>query len=394
MTSTYKLNKELVDNLPDCLNNKIDLDLTNTQYHSEGILSIPQMVKVELADSTITVKAGSKVFTGLGTSYTITQDITKTTASGGDNQQYLMLKSDGTTLVSVGVTDSTFAYNSSTGFIHNDTYGDYYLPIALTTHSGTSYTSIDNVFNGVGYYRSYCFVHGGIKAKICTGLNSNGTYQHSVIESLFTFNDMTPWGGTYSRRFNIQFMLDGTIQSQPDFRYNTQDSNYMWRQNNSVWEFKNTSSNWVTRPLTHIGQFDWNGSVISKLTTAEVDSVIGSNVTNLSHFGKAYLSKLGMPGNYISITYGASESNYKAPAHGYFYAWAVSSSNSVSYLQFRKTTFYTIDHVPSSDQWLMVHIPVKAGENVKLLYQNVHSESGYQYPMVLRFYYTNGEDEA
>lgn len=287
--------------------------LTNSPYTTNRILEIPQNIKLELSNGTLTLKAGSKVYDGNNNSFSITSDITKSGLVGGDVQQLLLLKIDGTTLLSVGVSDTNFAYNSSTGYVHSNTYGDYYLPIALTSHNtGTgAYTSIDQIFNGFGYIGSTVFVLSGVKVQIPNGRNEDGTCKNIIFSNdtvkTFTQGNVTRVEGTW---------LGPSGLGLSPLLYYDSENNVVIR-----------SSDNATVQMAKLGECFLESGKITSFTPCSVDSVANSNASNFSQAGRSYLSGLGMPSSkYENWTLGATYATYTAPANGSFYVRKLSSA--------------------------------------------------------------------
>ena len=154
-----------------------------------GITNIPQDIKLELNNGTLTLKAGSKVCVpnGVGVFNTITieNDITVTTAGGSNSDITAMLIYDTTsntvranveiTRCLSGATEPSNAdcwfYNTSTNKIGywNHSTSTYArtpssFPLAIVKRSADKkITSIDQVFNGFGYIGSSLFVLPGVE---------------------------------------------------------------------------------------------------------------------------------------------------------------------------------------------------------------------------------------
>lgn len=348
--------------------------LTNSPYTTNRILEIPQDIKLELNNGTLTLKAGSKVYDGNNNSFSITSDITKSGLAGGDVQQLLLLKIDGTTLISVGVTDTNFAYNSSTGYVHSNTYGDYYLPIALTSHNtGTGvYTSIDQVFNGFGYIGSTVFALPGVKVQFPNGRNEDGTCINGYYtnDSVKTFSNIS---GTWCGEVWLGTTGLGISSS---LKYIPEEN-----------RIKHTDGSY--RNMCSLGYVFISSGKITSFTPCTVDSVANSNASNFSQAGRSYLSGLGYPSDrYIDLTLGASGSSYTAPANGYFLVYVYNSGNTFTYSRIRNMTtgFERINpSYGASSNISIVDYPAHKGEVVRIDYtaQNVN---------FFRFYYAEGEN--
>ena len=147
------------------------------------LTKIPQDIKLELNNGTITLKAGSKVYNGNGIMKTTTTDITSANANY-DGQVMLALSKDydvlligfltGETVSELPESTATFKiyFNTTDKKCYLDTtdgWQECSLPIALGTSTVSSWVSIDQVFNGFGFVGSTIFALPGIK-----GLSPNG----------------------------------------------------------------------------------------------------------------------------------------------------------------------------------------------------------------------------
>lgn len=308
---------------------KADKDLANSPYTTNRILEIPQDIKLELNDGTPTLKAGSKVcvpngFEEDGTTLkfdmvVIESDITIEPAANSSGKALVTVNYLGTAaaawdvdICSTGTTDAgnnTVSYRTDTNFIiRTDSSGgkvNHCFPIALINMSGTTFVSIDQVFNGFGYIGSTVFALPGVKVQVPDGRNEDGTYKsdvittNSVITRTITGNASDKW---------IMFNGSNVYLNSKTSEVFDADSNY-WKYNG----VKQTN-------VGCLGGAYFDGTKISSFTPYTVDSVANSNASNFSQAGRSYLSGLGMPSNrYIDLTLLASGSKYTAPANGWFY---------------------------------------------------------------------------
>lgn len=147
------------------------------------IIEIPQDIKLEINNGTITLKAGSKVYNGNGVLKTTTTDISSVNANY-DGQVLIALSKDfdvlltgfvpGETVSELPTSAATFKiyYNTTDKKCYLDTtdgWQECSLPIALGTSTVSSWISIDQVFNGFGFVGSTIFALPGVK-----GLSPNG----------------------------------------------------------------------------------------------------------------------------------------------------------------------------------------------------------------------------
>ena len=174
------------------------------------LLEVPQNIKLDLSDGTLTIKAGSKLFcpNGVGVFDELILNSDHTMKPTTNSGQYLLYvnatgsNSLGWLPVSScysGTDDTgsgTTFYNTSTNIItaHNSG-GDarVSLPFALVTLSSVGVASIDQVFNGLGLIGSTAFVLPGVKGLAPNGRNEDGSLNStecvSVKCQIYNFSD-------------------------------------------------------------------------------------------------------------------------------------------------------------------------------------------------------------
>lgn len=162
-------------------------------YMSNCITKIPQHINLELStDGTLTLKAGSKVYVpngvGVFDEVTIQSDISRNAVSGvsssvvcgvfyNQNNTISLFDINSFESGSTHLSTSTF-YNTSTNIIQRYDGGDLTtsglsFPLAIITGDQNSITSIDQVFNGIGYIGAVAFAVPGVQAIIPNGFNNN-----------------------------------------------------------------------------------------------------------------------------------------------------------------------------------------------------------------------------
>ena len=185
-------------------------NLTRKQI-TNCLLEVPQNIKLELNDGTLTLKAGSIVtvpngFEADGT----TPKFDYVTVASDVVGSYTNLTAIGNCLLTLNSSTNTLAFAAANG---NNTYyfsgntapanpvKEYYwydtannllkryngtawvdgytLPIALMSYNGTGViTSINQVFNGMGYIGSTVWVDKGVKGLIPNGRNEDGSLKN------------------------------------------------------------------------------------------------------------------------------------------------------------------------------------------------------------------------
>lgn len=370
----------------DLLATKTDLNLSNSTAITNCITQIPQDIKLELNDGTLTLKAGSKVYvpngTGVFNTVTIASDLS--TSSGTGSYKYFVfydysanrIATRRIDLCSSGTSDpsttNTAYYNTSTNIItqHNtdSTTWQSSFPLAIYSANGSVITSIDQVFNGFGYIGSTVFALPGVKGLIPNGRNADGTLKNiefTVGRVLTRTRDLT---GT-----NAPLVLNAN-----DF------ANFAVADYNEELNL-NISSTGVNTGRAIVGTWSATNGVIASFTPKTTFHALDYNDSST-------ISGWSMPSSrYIGLTLGASGATYTAPANGWFGIRAVATSTTnIGRLEFRNNTVsldcYGIQVVSSTANTTMrAFVPVKKGDVVSLWYANVSSS-------IFGFIYAEGEN--
>ena len=262
------------------------------------ITEIPQDIKLELNNGTLTLKAGSKVYVpngaGVFNTITIANDISVSGAStspgtvrmlyyvGGNNIAVFVANSSGTTPPTSG-TNQIF-YNTSDNTIKRYTNGSvaasgYSLPLALIKDDGTYlHGSIDQVFNGFGYIGSTVFALPGVSGLTANGQNDDGTWRSSAFTltsvKILNISSYTTIGCplalnasdlTYQTSYFEQETNPGTNYS---LWYNPK-TNYLYR------SVSTTSFNAINAAV--IGTFDRTNGVVSNLRIKQTFHAVDYN---------------------------------------------------------------------------------------------------------------------
>ena len=214
---------EIVSISFDILNSKANIELNNLTAKGKNIANwssnvtnciteIPQDIKLELNNGTLTLKAGSKVYVPRANNefleVTISKDLSYTysAASAKTKLFYNLTKNSifGETNTGSGSginpPQAYYTYydvnsNVVRRSIDGSTWSDDELSLPLcdkTSTQGTGITSIDQVFNGFGYIGSTLFALPGVKGLVPNGRNEDGSLKsvevtvNSVKISTFT----------------------------------------------------------------------------------------------------------------------------------------------------------------------------------------------------------------
>ena len=173
-------------------------DKINQTHITNCITEIPQDIKLELNNGTLTLKAGSKVYVpngaGVFNVVTIARDIS---VSAVANRNTMILYRNGSLQrmdvdycysgAMAPTPSSSFAiwydtannvikYTSDTGSTW--TANNISLPLCIAIETTTGFTSINQVFNGFGYIGSTVFALPGVKGLIPNGRNADGSLQN------------------------------------------------------------------------------------------------------------------------------------------------------------------------------------------------------------------------
>ena len=181
-------------------------------YMSNCITKIPQHINLELStDGTLTLKAGSKVYVpngvGVFDEVVINSDksYTNTNLSNMPHVAFINTAGDlkivaegaqthsGTAAPTVSAiymlwydtTNNLVKYSTDSGTSY---YDNCSLPIAVLGVSGNRMTSINQVFNGIGYIGAVAFAVPGVQVIIPNGFNSNGQLNNytATVERVLT----------------------------------------------------------------------------------------------------------------------------------------------------------------------------------------------------------------
>lgn len=172
------------------------MSIMNTKV-SNCITEIPQDIKLELNDGTLTLKEGSKVYVpngaGVFNAITTTSNLNIGPTSGSG--KVLLTINSTETFGSVcpinkcvsgaGVTpiDWGLVYDTTTNIITryaggSIVYSNSSFPLAVCSQTNGKITSIDQVFNGFGYIGSTVFALPGVKGLIPNGRNADGSLKN------------------------------------------------------------------------------------------------------------------------------------------------------------------------------------------------------------------------
>lgn len=374
------------------------IDALKKSQITNCITEIPQNIKLELVDGVLTLKAGSKVIVPNGfeadgvtpkfDEVVIPSDKISTrnankqefyvyhTSTGEFNQWQYGFSGD----TAPTLTNSSYAiwYDTANSLVkHTVDKGVTWvsgcsLPICLATSNTTQITSIDQVFNGMGYIGSTVWVDKGVKGLIPNGRNEDGSLKNIEFETEKVLTlEVT---GTASR----YLMLNGSVLTHLN-----KAGYYLYDEAENLNKIPATGG---ISYYCNIGSYDCNNNAISnfqpKLPFRAIDYSDSSTI-----------SGWGMPSNkYIDLTLGASGTAYTAPANGWVYIRGKSSATAqylaiIKILDNNVTNEASVMWAINSSNDLYVNCPVRKGEKFSVNY----TMAGVSPSNFFRFIYAEGE---
>ena len=362
-------------------------DGLNKNQITNCLLEVPQNIKLELNDGVLTLKAGSKVIVpngvGVFDEVEITQDISYPSISHATTtNRMVMFNISNNSLSGYSsewvVSGATAPSLSGTGYAWYDTANNV---INQTTDSGTTwkpvlslpicignyikdsgFTSIDQIFNGMGYIGSTIWVDKGVKGLIPNGRNADGTLKNYEIITSRVFTR------SYNSDSVTHFMYLGAngIGNQ---RYNIYDES-----TNINWNGDGTQFHHAL-----VGTFEANDGINNFVTKQPFRAIDYSD--------KPEVSAWAMPSSkYVDLTLGASNTTYTAPANGYYYL-AKKTTATAQYiaLENMQSNMTIAFNCSASGQTMKAFMPVTKNQAVKVSY-NAGDNTEY-----FRFIYAQGE---
>lgn len=369
-----KADRDLWNTVPNVWNNTL-----NTSQITNCITEIPQDIKLELVDGTLTLKAGSKVYVpngvGVFDEVVIASDITTSNFYSGTTDVVVFVSSDRklflrdlSTCVSgsdydhakvyqvwYDTTNNKVKYSGSTGA--NWTEG-YSLPIAIFHMTSGVFDRLDQVFNGFGYIGSTVFALPGVKGLIPNGRNTDGSLKNIEVVTSKVVTQTT----TDTANLLLLISSNGGIFGSSIRQYNS-EKNIMYNINTGAQEY-----------IVFVGSFVRQSGVITSFTPKTAFHAVDRN-------DSSWLSGLGMPSNKnINLTLGASGSSYTAPANGYFVVvlncggkWANITTSTGLYNAYGNNTYAN------------ANFPVKKGDEIIITYESGVTKN------IFKFVYAEGD---
>lgn len=357
------------------------------RYVSNCITKIPQDIKLELNNGTLTLKAGSKVYVPNGAGnfdeLVIQNDLTTISSWGEQVQLGLFVKSDGSAMFiidmegrcSSGSTPPTATniqmwYDTTSNLVKryaggSDTGDRYSLPIALVQKGdsleSSNISSIDQIFNGFGYIGSTVFALPGVKGLIPDGRNADGTLNN--IKYTTTQVATLTIGG--NKPINIAIGNNGTLNwwELSATRY---DANQNLNYYNNVRQY-----------AAVVGKFGLSNGQIQNFTPYNTFHAVDYSDTE-------FIAHQAMPsGRYVDLTLSAG-TNYTAPADGYFTIRGQATAVNGYVMISNEAKQMANNPISSlSGGGLSAFLPVEKGDVVRIYHNNYINTT-------FRFIYANG----
>lgn len=378
------------------------------------ITDIPQDIKLELNNGTLTLKAGSKVYVpngvGVFTAVTIASDLTATLAFNGTVVCYLINTS---TTPSIAVADLSSSTGSGTGtgnglYYSTDNNRMYVngsdisasFPFAIAINNGTQFTSIDKVFNGFGYIGSTVFALPNVKGLIPNGRNADGSLKNIEFETsgVKTFNAYV--SDTLSRA--VVFELSSGELVTPTFasgyvtnpvwgHYKIQEEkptlvaeHQLWLNttDNKYYAKSSTDADFIQYPLICVGYLGGDDSSIETFN-------VNNKVFHALDWGDSpTISGWSMPSSrYIDLTLGATGATYIAQANGCFVLDKRGTGQGQYLYGYNQTSRWRVcTNTTNNGAEAFIFIPCKRGEICEIQYTAGGAVECF------RFHYFEGEN--
>lgn len=374
----------------------------------------PQKFNLELTDGVLTLKSGSIVTvanrfetdetTPKFDEITVNADASSSSASAS-TKVLISYSTSSNVLIALPLANSTAgagvtatnglaldttinkisSYNSS-GSLQ---YSDCCLPLAIvSTDSSGKYTTIDQVFDGIGYIGtagttgSTIWVTKDITMIIPEDKNDeDGSYKNIVFTTTRTLLRNGVKGET---RRSVSFYSTNAIGIGTGFMsaktYVDRDSTFGYQY---VEDLNKTfvSTRDYAEPLCIIADITCNANSITSFRPKNVFRALDIN-------DKAEIASWGFPSNkYIDIVFGASGTTYIAPANGWFQCDVVSTTIP-STVELRNTVTWqrTNAIAVSANQGMFINLQAQKGAEIYLGYIGAKA-----YNQGLRFIYAEGE---
>ena len=385
-----------------------DEALTNNKI-SNCITEIPQDIKLELNNGTLTLKAGSKVYIPNGSGVFDVLNIQS-------DQTVYCSSTTGKTFIRVYTNQQSYAdlpvsrfysgsdpsgisgmfYNTTINKIayHNNGVSDgniCSLPLAEITVNNGQVTSIDQVFNGFGYIGSTVYALPGVKGLIPNGRNADGS-----LKSIEFVNDRVNTFTASGSGYGLTYFLT------PDYVTNLAvvNSKSYVEKDTKLTTFDNNQGVWFDTKQNIMLQTTDSGTTWTRVNYVSLSYMFMTNAGHLDYLvsktvfhaldynDKSTISGWSMPSSrYINLTLGADGTTYVAPANGWFQIWKLAGRVEAYFNFVNKTNNTAINSNTSKPEYSSrMILPVRKGDVIECTYNSTGSTN------VFRFIYAEGEN--
>lgn len=314
-----------VAEITEALNNKADRDFGNitdgtydfltTKQITNCITKIPQDIKLEINNGNIVAADTCTVYKGDGSTYTIPASTSFTHASSAGTFMLIWTGSaarhqnintcfSGNTAPVQGSFSGSYAvwYDTTNKVIKltNDGgstwIGDNSFPLCIYKLTGTSTTSIEQVFNGFGFIGSTIFALPGIEGLVPNGRNIDG----SLNNTKFTTTKVSTRTYGSNETYPDAYLIISSSQFTTSYAKYYNDKNLIIDASGRI------------LPYANCGMASFENGRITAFSPNNTFQAVDRNDTE-------WASTASKPSDkYVDLTLGASGTQYTAPANGYF----------------------------------------------------------------------------
>ena len=156
---------------------KVKLYVNINDKITNCILDIPQVVNMQLNSEVLTVKSGTKLYDASGNVATLNNDRTVNLTYTAKASCYVLISKSTQGITTANINDSRLTFNDNKVIFENI---EYYLPLGIVTRNIEGEKStIDRIFNGIGYIKNKNYLLPNVKMLIAHGYNVDGTYNNN-----------------------------------------------------------------------------------------------------------------------------------------------------------------------------------------------------------------------
>ena len=335
------------------LDKKADNGLENTGFLTNCITKIKRTVNMVLSGETLTVKSGSVLYDLAGNSLVLEQDKNFLMTYTSKAQCFVLITKNGSIFLislpdrNLSVSDGKVMYNNQ----------ECWLPLGLATRNTKGLSTLDLIFNGMGFIGNTMFALPGIEGLIPNGRAEDGTLNSEVINTT----------GIVSSSFNIP------SYSGPAILYFNADG-FLFQAEDYFDEIENQMKSPDYQGTLQAGRVFISNGKISEFFPPKIAQIYTS---------ASWIGSRGKPsGKMLPLTLGASETNYYAPSNGWIFLdkTATAAGQLIAYLCYKdgKLTIYEfVQAIKSSTLQLL--FPVSKGQEFKIVYDAAGSTNAFNF---------------